>query len=481
MKFKYLLLIAAVFAACTKNAPEPSESIDSSLVQFKALTGQTRASFATDAENALSISWEIGDLIGVSACHGEDVVGVNYPYGIKDEKNTLEPSSSLYTFKKSSQETTYYAYYPYAGEAGAGVHYITPISLPSEQNYDIQEPLKYLSEYWVMKAAPYSVTSAAQTVDFSFSGVFSIIELKLVYAKAAGRNYPLEKISLKSEGSALTIAQGNLNLTTADNAQQLIVNSPVDSVALIMDKAVTLSDSVARTFYLVVAPGQHQSVTLELTSGNSYRSEIQIDGNVTFAPNTVYHKTVTVDPDTFQWFAQNEGDERPMMTVYAPVATIADIVDGEYIIGFLHDDGDYYVLPTAPVARNPAMVSFETASVEMDAQSNILSVAEGYEWTVDNSGSEWTFRTADGYSLIGGNKAQGIAISDNNTGHYTNQGVTYYEQWIISALDNGNITMFPVSVGRYFTLIKTNSWYQFGTQAEVTGTLKFYKKTQIPE
>ena len=199
MKFKYLLLIAAVFAACTKNAPEPSESIDSSLVQFKALTGQTRASFATDAENALSISWEIGDLIGVSACHGEDVVGVNYPYGIKDEKNTLEPSSSLYTFKKSSQETTYYAYYPYAGEAGAGVHYITPISLPSEQNYDIQEPLKYLSEYWVMKAAPYSVTSAAQTVDFSFSGVFSIIELKLVYAKAAGRNYPLEKISLKSE------------------------------------------------------------------------------------------------------------------------------------------------------------------------------------------------------------------------------------------------------------------------------------------
>ena len=482
MKFRYLLLIAAAFAACTKNAPEPVESLDNAQVQFRALTGQTRASFATDAENALSISWEIGDLIGVSSCQGEEIVGVNYPYGIKDEENTLEPSSSLYTFKKSSQERTYYAYYPYAGEAGAGVHYIAPMSLPSEQKFDAREPLKYLSEYWVMKAAPYSVTSASQTVDFSFSGVFSIIELKLVYSKAAAKNYPLEKVSMKSEGAPMAIAQGNLNLTTTDKSQDLIINTPVDSVALIMDAAVTLSESEAKTFYLVVAPGQHQGVSLELVSNNSYKAQIQIEGTVTFAPNTVYHKTVTVDPDTFQWFAQNEGDVQPTRTVYAPVATVEEIVDGEYIIGFLHKDGDYYVLPTAPVDRNPAMVSFEAASVESDAQSNILSVADGYEWIVDNTGSEWTFKTADGNFLVGGNKAQGIAISNNKTGYYTTrENITYYEKWILTTLDNGNITMCPVSVSRYFTLLKDNSRYQFGTQAEVTGTLVFYKKTEIAE
>ncbi len=481
MRLRYLLLIAAAFAACTKNTPESVDGLDSTQVQFRALTGQTRTSFATDADNALSVSWEIGDLIGVSACHGEQVVGVNYPYVIKDEKNTLEPSSTLYTFTKSSQERTYYAYYPYTGEAGAGAHYIAPMNLPSEQSFNVQEPLKYLSEYWVMKAAPYTATSAAQTVDFSFSGVFSIIELKLVYSKASARNYPLEKVCMKSEGAPLTIAQGNLNLTATDKSQDLIINSPVDSVALIMDAAVALSESESKTFYLVVAPGQHQGVSLELTSSNSYKAEIQIDGAVTFAPNTVYHKTVTVDPDAFRWFAQNEGDLPPMKTVYAPVATVEEIVGGEYVIGFLHNDGDYYVLPTAPVGRNPAMVSFDDASVALDAQSNILSIKDGYEWTVVKNGEEWTFKTVDEYFLIGANKAQGIAISNNNNGHYTKDGINYFKQWILTTLDNGNITMYPVSVSRYFTLIKDSSWYQFGTMDQVTGTLMFYKKTQIAE
>lgn len=457
-------------------------SLGDAQVQFRVLTDATRTSFATDAENALSVSWELGDQIGVSACQGEEVVGVNYPYIIKDEENTLEPSSSLYTFKKSSQERTYYAYYPYAGEAASGVHYIAPMSLPSEQKFNAQEPLMYLHDYWMMKAAPYSVTSAGQTVDFSFSGVFSIIELKLIYSKAASKSYPLEKVSMKSEGAPLSIAQGNLNLTTTDKSQDLIINSPVDSVALIMDSPVTLSESEAKTFYLVVAPGQHQSVSLALTSANSYKTEIQIDGTVTFAANTVYHKTVTVDPDTFQWFAQNEGDLPPMKTVYAPVATVEEIVDGEYIIGFLHNDGDYYVLPTAPVERNPAMVSFEAASVELDAQSNILSVADVYEWIVDNTGSEWTFKTADGNFLVGSSKAQGIAISNNNTGYYTKDGVPYYEKWILTTLGNGNITMLPGSLTRYFSSVKNSKRYQLGgLETDVEGTLVFYKKTEIAE
>lgn len=477
MKLRYLLLIAAAFAACTKNAPESVEGLDSSQVQFRALTGQTRASFATDADNALSVSWEIGDLIGVSACHGEDVVGVNYPYVIKDVKNTLEPSSSLYTFTKYAQERTYYAYYPYAGEAGAGVHYIAPMNLPSEQSFNAQEPLKYLSEYWVMKAAPYMVTSAAQTVDFSFSGVFSIIDLKLVYSKASARNYPLEKVCMKSEGTPLTIAQGNLNLTTTDKSQDLIINSPVDSVALIMDAAVTLSESKAETFYLVVAPGQHQGVSLELTSNNSYKAEVQIDGAVTFAPNTVYHKTVTVDPDTFRWFAQNEGDLPPTKTVYAPVATVEEIVDGEYVIGFLHNDGAYYVLPTAPVDRNPKMTTFAEASVEVDDIGNITGISDSYVWNVDSAGSQWSFTTNDGYSLIAANRAQGISVSNNMKGYYSD---TYSDKWIIS-MNEAMFVMHPeTSTTRYFSLSKDLGEYRLpGPTTE--GTLMFYKKTQIAE
>ena len=476
MKLRYLLLIAAAFAACTKNTPESVDGLDSTQVQFRALTGQTRASFATDADNALSVSWEIGDLIGVSACHGEDVVGVNYPYVIKDVKNTLEPSSSLYTFKKSAQERTYYAYYPYAGEAGAGVHYIAPMNLPSEQIFNVQDPLKYLSEYWVMKAAPYTVTSAAQTVDFSFSGVFSIIELKLVYSKASARNYPLEKVCMKSEGAPLTIAQGNLNLTATDKSQDLIINSPVDSVALIMDAAVSLSESEAKTFYLVVAPGQHQGVSLELTSSNSYKAEVQIDGAVTFAPNTVYHKTVTVDPDAFKWFAQNEGDLQPMKTVYVPVTAVEDIVDGEYVIGFLHNDGAYYVLPTAPVERNPMMTSFAQASVGVDETGNITDIADSYVWNVDYTGSQWIFTSNDGYKLIGADKAQGISVSNNMKGYYSDP---YSDKWLISMKED-KIVMNPETSTRCLSLYKDYSQYRL-PGPDPDGTLIFYKKTQIAE
>ena len=478
MKSRYLLLIAVAFAACTKQASEPVGSLADTQVQFRVLTDATRTSFATDAENALSVSWELGDQIGVSSCQGEEVVGVNYPYIIKDEENTLEPSSSLYTFKKSSQERTYYAYYPYAGEAASGVHYLAPMSLHSEQKFNAEEPLMYLHDYWMMKAAPYSVTSAGQTVDFSFSGVFSIIELKLIYSMAASKSYPLEKVSMKSEGAPLAIAQGNLNLTTTEKSQDLIINSPVDSVALIMDSPVTLSESEAKTFYLVVAPGQHQSVSLALTSANSYKTEIQIDGTVTFAANTVYHKTVTVDPDTFQWFAQNEGDLPPMKTVYAPVATVEEIVDGEYIIGFLHNDGDYYVVPTTPVDRNPKMTSFDQASVEVDDLGNITDISDSYVWSIDNTGSQWIFTSKDGYSLIAANKAQGIAVSNNMKGYYATE--TYSDKWFIS-MNEDKMVMWPeTSTTRYFSLTKELSEYRLpGPTPE--GTLKFYKKTEIAE
>ncbi len=244
-----------------------------------------------------------------------------------------------------------------------------------------------------------------------------------------------------------------------------------------MDAAVALSESEAKTFYLVVAPGQHQGVSLELTSSNSYKAEIQIDGAVTFAPNTVYHKTVTVDPDTFQWFAQNEGDVPPMKTVYAPVATVEEIVDGEYVIGFLHNDGAYYVLPTAPVDRNPKMTTFAEASVEVDDIGNITGISDSYVWNVDSAGSQWSFTTNDGYSLIAANKAQGISVSNNLKGYYSDP---YSDKWLIS-MNEGKIVMHPeTSTTRYFSLSKDLGEYRLpGPTTE--GTLMFYKKTQIAE
>lgn len=478
-RISYVILLLAAFVSCTKNVQTVSQRSD---VVFRVASLDTRAAFDTD-QTGLFVSWENADMVGISASRQDEPIGVNYSYMISsDSQSVLEPTSTSYRYEASAEQTAYYAYYPYAGEPQAGVHYLAPLTLPEQQAYNPSQPLAHLKENWMMRAEPCVLNSVTSTVDFTFSGVFSIVELKLRYDEPTSKSYPLEKVTLKSAGDPLAVSAGNLRLDTsvADDASQspIIINTGVDSVALVLDYTVTLSDTEEDVFYFVVAPGRHEAEELSviLTTDNQYKTQVKIAEGVTFKPNTVYHKSVTIDSEGFV-STKPEG-EKEEVTVYVPVSVPDGLTDGEYIMAMEHTDGNRYILPNTPVELNPVLTSAETAGIQMDNNGNIISVSDNYMWSLAKSGEFWKITCVhDGrtYHLISANKAQGLAVSEDMKGNY--QAETYDDMWKIVL--NGTEVCMQVSKA------DSNRWMVAWTDTghfrltTASGSWKFYRKTTI--
>lgn len=481
-RISYVILLLAAFVSCTKNVQTVSQRSD---VVFRVASLDTRAAFDTD-QTGLFVSWENADMVGISASRQDEPIGVNYSYMLSSgSESVLEPTSTIYRYEASSEETSYYAYYPYSGEPQSGVHYLAPLTLSDQQAYDPSQPLAHLKENWMMRAEPCVLNSVTSTVDLTFSGVFSIVELKLRYDEPTSKSYPLEKVTLKSAGDPLAVSAGNLRLDTSvsDDPSQspIIINTGVDSVALALDYTVTLSDTEEDVFYFVVAPGRHEAEELSviLTTDNQYKTQVKIAEGVTFKPNTVYHKSVTIDSEGFV-STKPEG-EKEEVTVYVPVSVPDGLTDGEYIMAFEHTDGNTYLLPRAPVSKNPKLVSLADAQVVFDQEGNIISVSEGYLWTFVKNGAVWKFSYVQDdltYKLIGTNKAQGITISDTLSGSYTTQ---YYDTWSVTKSDDKVIIQVSEVPTRWFVAYTdtTNGIAQFQNGGQPYGSWKFYKKTTI--
>lgn len=481
-RISYVILLLAAFVSCTKNVQTVSQRSD---VVFRVASLDTRAAFDTD-QTGLFVSWENADMVGISASRQDEPIGVNYSYMLSSgSESVLEPTSAIYRYEASAEETAYYAYYPYAGEPQAGVHYLAPLTLSDQQAYDPAQPLAHLKDNWMMKADPCVLSSVTSSVDLTFSGVFSIVELKLRYTESVSKYYPLDKVTLKSTGAPLAVSGGNLRLETsaAEDAlnSPIIINSGVDSVSLVLSESVTLSANDDKVFYFVLAPGQHaqQEISLILTTENDYRADVVIDAGVTLKPNTVYHKSVAVSPDLFA--SLNPDLEEKI--VYVPVNAPDDLTDGEYIMMFEHTDGNSYLVPTTPVTKNPPLVSLDEAQVVFDQAGNITSVSEGHLWTVVKDGSVWKFSYIEDdvtYKLIGANKAQGITISDTLAGAYK---VDYFETWSVTKVDGlVRIQVSEVPTRWFVAYTDTaNGTAQFQNGGEAYGSWKFYKKTTVTQ
>lgn len=476
----YILLPALALVSCSKNQPDVSDDCNQ---VFRVSELTTRAAFAADDAGNLTLAWEADDRIGISASCGEALVGVNYPYMFRSGSHgVLEPASAMYRYDVAQSQRTYYAYYPYAGEPSEGVHYLTPVSLANEQKYDPAAPVENLRNFWVMKSEPYTLTDAASAVDLSFKGVFSIVELRLKYDKAAAKAYPLEKVILKSAGDPLSFTAGNLKLDTSAQedaaSSPIIINAAVDSVALMLDNTVTLSDTEEYIFCFVVAPGRHEAEELSviLTTDNQYKTVVKIADGVTFKPNTVYRKSVTVDSKGFV-STKPEG-EKEEVTVYVPVSAPDGLTDGEYIMAMDHTDGNRYILPNTPVELNPVLTSPETAGIQMDENGNIISVSDTYLWSLNKSGEYWKITCVhDGrtYHLISANKAQGLAVSEDMKGNY--EAETYDDLWKV-VLNGTDVCMQVSKAASNRWMVAWTDTGQFRLTA-ASGSWKFYRKTTI--
>lgn len=494
MKKRYysLLLVALVgLLSCTSQTEEPLPASDTETIRFGLSQSLSRADFEADPAGMLSLTWDEGDKVGISAARGEQPLGSNFSYAVSerfDEGRSalLAAVSNLYQYRWDGEgDYTFFAYYPYTGTQGAGVHYLTQVSLPATQQQAAAGDFSHLKSLWVMKSEPRHIVGKQQTVDLTFRGIYSIVELKLKLAAPDTKSRSIERVQLNAQTNPLAAPIANLTLTSSKEEEKqepaLIVNDGVNYVDVELGQPFTLSDTAEQSIWLLVVPGVHAAgeIGVQLATNDSYRLDLTIPEAVTFEPNKVYRKEVLIDPADFYYYRDPSA---PAVTYFKPVRDMADLTDGEYIISFDFANSDVdYLLQVLPVTRNPIPMTFEAAQVAYFGDMGIQSIADGYVWNLKADGDNWAISAVGTngktYLLNGCNQAQGISIAETLTGHYASTR-EYSNIWTISVVDSGSWIMQPIlAPARYMGVDLVNNQWRFPTVSTASdGSFVFYKK-----
>ena len=440
---------------CSSHSEAVAPASETDVIRFGVSQSLSRAAFTEDPAGALCIGWEEDDAIGISATKNDTPIGANYEYRIDElleegAAANLAASSSQFTYRWSEAAAyTFYAYYPYSGAPNNTPHYLTQVSLPAEQPQAAANDFSHLQQWWVMKSEPCTIQGLQQTVQLSFRGVFSIVELKLRYATAASKSRVISGVQFSSQTNPLAITNGNLTLTSNKEAEKsepaVIVNDGVNSIHVPLGRPTALSESETQSIWVLVAPGQHAAgeLSVKLMSADSYHLDVTIPDAVNFEPNKVYRKEVVINPDDFYYYRDPSA---PAVTYFKPVTTLEDITDGEYLLGFRYTKETPaidYLIPVTPATRNPIVTDYATANVVTYLDLGILSADSHYVWTVTKGDKGFTFRgtAANGspYYLLACDKAQGFSIATSLTeGVYNSYKGTYTDQLALTALDDGS-------------------------------------------
>lgn len=493
----YILLagLLAVSVGCSVQNDSVGEPAGDE-IRFGASQVTSKVDFNTDPAGALNLTWAVGDEIGISATKNGELLGCNYLYSTKEcsedgTSATLAASSNLFAYRWAEEGNyTFSAYYPFAGVQGSGVHYLTTVSLPAVQNQQCADDYSHLKDMWTMKSEPYTISGEQSTVQLSFRGVYSIVELKLKYAAATTASRPVERVQLHSSVTPLAANNMSLMLDTdsatdlAEGALVINEGEGANSVDVMLAQPLTLSDEQTQSIWLLVVPGEHEAgeIGVQLQTANSYRLDLTIPEAVNFEPNKVYRKEVVVSAEDFYYW---KDPNAPAVTYYKPITALEDITDGEYIIGFDFKDesvGDMW-LELAGATRNPIAAAYDEAQIEPYGDLGILSVAQGFVWTLKKSGEGFNISTLNKeetvWLLNGCNKAQGISMATTVTGHYV-KDETYSNLWYIHAEEESGefYIQNETSPARYLVIdtVNNNEWRNGGNKPTDKGTFVFYKK-----
>lgn len=503
--FDILLVgFAALLVGCNMNGDGDTLNNDAQgdVVRFGISEEITKVTFDTDPVGALNILWQEGDQIGISATKDGALFGCNYLYKVEEcldggVSANLAATSNLYMYRWAEKANyTFCAYYPFKGVQGDGVHYMASLSLPSTQNQQRTGDIDHLKDLWVMKAEPVKVADVQNTIDFSFRGVFSIVELKLRYSEESAASRNIERVQLNSLSEPLAAQVANLMLdtdrATDDREGALAISDGSNAVDVMLEHSISLTTDQTASVWLLVVPGSHAAgeLGIQLQTTNSYRLDLTIDEAVNFEPNKVYRKEIVVNPGDFYYW---KDPNAPSVTYYKPVTKLEDLTAGEYIIGydFKNENQEDMWLKCNPATRNPVAGSYEEAEVEFYGELGILSVADGFVWTLESAGEnrfKISTKDAEGntWLLNGANKAQGIAIAQTVTGHYQSTD-QYSNVWVVSVAEENAeaniaggefIVQSELAPARYMMIDIANKceWRNAGSTSAADATFVFYKK-----
>lgn len=305
-----MLLAAAVSAACQTDVADGTQSVADGYVRFSSgeIT-QTRTVVGKE-EEALTVAWDAGDLVGIYGSAEARSLGDNFPYEVQEinEENgacvfrCVNPGQA---FQNPVRNNIYYAYYPYDEDAGTSPEAVA-LSLPAEQYQSAAGSTENPANLGFMKAVPTAITDPAAGVNFEFHNVFAIVELKLRMNAASSMNsVPIRSIRMSSSSTDLVAPQAEIDLTapveTGYSVLPVTVKEGGRSVILTFSETAQLTKQDG-SFYFVVLPGSHPAgdITLEITAIDNSVNTVVLPGDVEFRSNRHYAKSVELALDGFK-------------------------------------------------------------------------------------------------------------------------------------------------------------------------------------
>ena len=451
MKKLVIILLAACCAlSCGRESLPHSQNGDGAVV-FTA-GALSRAAFSDDL---LSLSWVRGDRIGIYSVKGSEAVGLNYPYEASEAQGAsagLAAVSTQWQYTLASVPgCTYYAYAPFSGTPGEGNAFVIPAQVPSRQVQASAGSVEHLSSYVLLKSYPAVPSETDASVNLRFRNLTAAAEIHVKSSAASGLKIASAVLAAEAP---LAFDRGNMVLEgSPDDASVLQVNDAQDTVDLSISEPFQLSTAGSKLYFTLI-PGAHAagSMSLRLVTTDGRTATVAIPEAVNFESNGVYRKSVTVNPSAFS-SPSGEGGSY----IWKKITASAGVSAGKYVIGFAYNRNDVsktLLLPCTPVGKNPLPADISGMELSFTSEGDLSAAPDGYVWDIEAVGGGWKVSYSDGstvYMLAACDKAQGVAISSNGKGDYSNE---YSTVWTFSDSASGIQMTVPVSATRNCT-----PWY----------------------
>jgi hypothetical protein len=269
-RFIFIAAALSVVAACseTEEAEQPASSENTIQIVGKIGDPSTKTVYDESSDGTMGVTWSAGDEIGVYCIVGGKYTATNLEYQA-DESSSTTTFSAVGNSLTWSDETSahyFFAYYPYDATAGASKSW----SIPSVQTQSEADNNDHLAENDLLACGAFSATYTEDPLAFSFSHLFSFLEVKLIGA-AGGEVIKSVTATIEDDytlapSGTMTPYYGKLNETVTESSNR---------VKVVLTDSAELSDTASSSFYMVIYPG-HGGEALTI-SANVNGQDVALD------------------------------------------------------------------------------------------------------------------------------------------------------------------------------------------------------------
>ena len=311
-----VMCAAACFLACKKepskkpiDPPEPPAKTDLTIIG-QVSDNESRTQH-TDAESGLKLSWSAADKVGVYVVADEEPYASNVAYKADEAsaKSGFTAVGEKAEWKDEVLMHSFYAYYPYAQEAGTKYSEVA-VTLPALQTQSVAGSTQHLAALDFMYAAKEKTARPEDgSVELAFRHAFSVLGLSLTASE--GTIATIDGIILRSsnqnailaaEGAVINLATGKFDYSAAATSNE---------IELTFTQPLALTEESVDRAYMQIIPG-HAGTSLDIIALIGGEEKLLITKSI---PAAGIPAGVIAD---VALSVQGEGDEPIAVEIVAP-------------------------------------------------------------------------------------------------------------------------------------------------------------------